>query len=127
MKLAIPYIALMIIITQVYAYITDPMKLSYYTVTVKNYEKHLVLNHYFTKNLHRDQANKRLSLELNSLVEDPIVLDLQMKQFLERSNENTRLVRDEPVWWLEHVVRFSRQLKIANSAGIYNTETMLHE
>jgi hypothetical protein len=121
----IPILGLLIVATQIYQYVTIPLKLNYYNVTVKNYEKHLVMNQYFTNKINRESVNKTLLIDLKSIIKDPMVLDFRVNRFLSGSSENTSNVMYGSFWWLDHIEPFSNNLRTANRLGIFGTDIML--
>lgn len=124
---AISFLGLIIITAQVYQYLTLPLKLDYYNITVKNYERHLVMNQYFSNKFNRSSVNKNLLIELNSIFKDPMVLDSRVDAFLFRASKNTNNVMNGTFWWLDHIEPFSNNLRSANSLGIYSIDIMLNQ
>lgn len=129
-KLLISFLSFAIISISSYQYLTVPLKLYYYNLTEKQYEKHLVLNQYSTNSLNRDNCNRILRKELGGFASDPIIKLLpysHVNKFILGTRTNTSMVIKENFWWYSHIIPFSRNLRAANQLNIYRIGNMYEE
>jgi hypothetical protein len=127
-KIIIAFAAGLFFVDSLIQYSTISYKLKYYNITVKNYEAHLVSEHYSTKNLNREKCNQELNLELSNISFDPLVKffpKLQVNKFVINSKGNTKKIMNENFWWFEHLVPFSKNLKASDSLKIYRANNIL--
>ena len=124
-RLILTCAAVWIFIGSTHQSITAPFKLKYYVITVKNYEKHLVLNKYFKDNMNQEQASHALEAELRYMGSDPLVTllpDSHISRFIIHSNQNTFKIMHGN---FAYTSPFSNSLKAADKLKVYEIGNML--
>jgi hypothetical protein len=124
-RLILTCAAVWIFIGSAHQYVTAPLKLKYYVITVKNYEKDLVLNKYFKDSMNQEQASQTLEVELLSIKADPLVSllpDSQISEFIIHSHQNTFKIMHGN---FAYTSPFSNSLKAADKLKVYEIGNML--
>ena len=111
--------ALCIITGALYQFILAPLSLTHYKVTVKNYEKNIILNNYKTHSLNQTKARDTLEIELRSIVDDPLV-SLISPSHLKRTINAKVNSKADPHENFEYAVSFPSYLRDAAELGLYN-------
>jgi hypothetical protein len=126
-RLVLTCAAVWVFIGSIHQYSVAPMKLKYYVVTVKNYEKHLVLNKYFNYKMNQEQDRQALEAELRHIGTDPLVSllpDSQIRRFISHSQLNTFKITQGNFAYISH---FPNSLKAADKLKVYEIGNMLPE
>jgi len=116
-----------IFIGSTYQYAIAPLKLKYYVVTVKNYEKNLILSRYFKNSMSQEQSRQSLEAELRYIGTDPLVRllpDSQINKFLSNSHERTFKVMQGN---FSYIAPFSSYLEHADDLKVYGIDNMLSD
>lgn len=124
-RLVLTCVAVWIFIGSAHQYAIAPLKLKYYVVTVKNYEKHLVLNKYFKNNMNQEQARQVIEAELRDIGSDPLVSllpDSHIRRFMSHSQQNTFKITQGN---FAYISPFPSSLKAADKLKAYGIDNML--
>ena len=118
-RLILACAAVWIFVGSVHQYATSPLKLKYYTITVKKYESYLVLN-----GMNQEQAKMALGADLRFIGADPLVSllpDSKINSFISNSDVNTFKITQGN---FEYLSPFLNYLKTADKLKIYEIDKM---